>query len=81
MIGPHHKLLCSSQGKVGLSWRLSGKESTCNSGAAGDAGLIPGGEGSLEEGVATPSSILTWRIPWTEEPGGLWSTVLHRVGT
>ena len=25
----------------------------------------------LEEGLATPSSILAWRIPWTEEPGGL----------
>ena len=27
----------------------------------------------LEEGMATHSSILAWRIPWTEEPGGLWS--------
>ena len=32
-----------------------------------------GGEESLEEGVATHSSILAWRIPWTEEPGGLQS--------
>ena len=30
-----------------------------------------GREDSLEEGMATPSSILAWRIPWTEEPGGL----------
>ena len=30
-----------------------------------------GGEDSLEEGIATHSSILAWRIPWTEEPGGL----------
>ena len=30
-----------------------------------------GGEGPLEKGKATHSSILTWRIPWTEEPGGL----------
>ena len=29
-----------------------------------------GGEGPLEKGKATHSSILTWRIPWTEEPGG-----------
>ena len=29
------------------------------------------GEGPLEEGMATHSSILAWRIPWTEEPGGL----------
>ena len=30
-----------------------------------------GGEDPLEEGMATHSSILTWEIPWTEEPGGL----------
>ena len=33
----------------------------------------------LEEGMATHSSILTWRIPWTEEPGGLRSIGAHRV--
>ena len=33
-----------------------------------------GREDPLEEGMATPSSILAWRIPWTEEPGGLQST-------
>ena len=33
-----------------------------------------GWEDPLEEGMATHSSILTWRIPWTEEPGGLQST-------
>ena len=32
-----------------------------------------GQEHSLEEGIATQSSILAWRIIWTEEPGGLWS--------
>ena len=32
-----------------------------------------GEEDPLEEGVATNSSILAWRIPWTEEPGGLQS--------
>ena len=30
-----------------------------------------GGEDPLEEGMATHSSILAWRTPWTEEPGGL----------
>ena len=30
-----------------------------------------GGEDPLEKGMATHSSILAWRIPWTEEPGGL----------
>ena len=34
-----------------------------------------GREGPLEEGMATQSSILAWRIPWTEEPGGLVSGV------
>ena len=32
-----------------------------------------GGEDPLEEGMATQSSILAWRMPWTEEPGGLQS--------
>ena len=32
-----------------------------------------GWEGPLEEGLATHSSVLAWRIPWTEEPGGLQS--------
>ena len=37
------------------------------------------GEDPLEEGMATHSSILARRIPWTEEPGGLQSIVLQRV--
>ena len=39
-----------------------------------------GWEDPLEEGMATHSSILVWRIPWTEEPGGLQSIWLQRVG-
>ena len=39
-----------------------------------------GQEDPLEEGMATHSSILAWRIPWTEEPGGLQSIGLQRVG-
>ena len=38
---------------------------------AGDVGSVPGSERSLEEDVATHSSILSWRIPWTDKPGGL----------
>ena len=34
-----------------------------------------GREDPLEEEMATPSSILAWKIPWTEEPGGLQSKV------
>ena len=37
-------------------------------------------EDPLEEGMATHSSILAWRIPWTEEPGGLQSTRSQGVG-
>ena len=33
----------------------------------------------LVEGMATHSSVLAWRLPWTEEPGGLQSTGSHRV--
>ena len=36
-------------------------------------------EDPLEKGMATHSSILAWRIPWTEEPGGLQSTGSQRV--
>ena len=39
-----------------------------------------GGEDLLEEGMATHSSILAWRIPWTEEPGRLQSMGLQKVG-
>ena len=39
-----------------------------------------GWEDPLEEGMAIHSSILTWRIPWTEEPGGLQSIGSQRVG-
>ena len=38
-----------------------------------------GWEDPLEEGMATYSSILSWRIPWTEKPGGLQSTGPQRV--
>ena len=40
---------------------------------------FPGREDPLEEGMATHSSILAWRIPWTEEPGELQSMGLQRV--
>ena len=39
-----------------------------------------GGEDPLEKEMATHSSILAWRIPWTEEPGGLQSMESHRMG-
>ena len=39
-----------------------------------------GQEDPLEKGMATHSSFLSWRIPWTEEPGGLQSVASQRVG-
>ena len=39
-----------------------------------------GQEDPLEKGMATNSGILVWRIPWTEEPGGLQSMGSQRVG-
>ena len=42
--------------------------------------VLLGLEDPMEEGMATHSSILIWRIPWTEEPGGLQSIGLQRVG-
>ena len=45
-----------------------------------DADLVPGLRRCPEEGMAAHSSILAWRIPWTEEPGQLQSTRSQRVG-
>ena len=60
-----------------------GKESACNARDIGDTSLIPSvQENPLKEGMAWSrySNILTWRIQWTEDPGGLQSTGLQRVG-
>ena len=54
------------------------KEPPANAGDARDAGLTPGSGRSLEKDVAAHSSTLAWRIPWTEEPGGLQSRGSHR---
>ena len=69
-------------GKMVLPSGTDSKESACN---AGDLGLIPGSGRSSGEGIplqyhSTHSSILVWRIPWTEEPGRLQSMGLLRVG-
>ena len=47
--------------------------------SAGDVGLILGWEDALEKEVATHSSILAWKIPWTEELGRLQSMGSQRV--
>ena len=53
------------------------KEFACN---AGDLGSIPGLGRSLGEGCDNPLQYACWRIPWTEEPGGLQSMESQRVG-
>jgi len=52
----------------GLPWWLRCKESAYKT---RDPGLIPGSGNPLEKRMATHPNILAWRIPWTEEPGGL----------
>ena len=51
-----------------------------NAGDTRDVGLTSVSEDPQEENMATHSSILAWRILWTEEPGRLQSMVLQRVG-
>ena len=55
-----------------------GKEYVCN---VGDLGLIPGSEDPLEKEMAIHSSILAWRIPWTEELVRLQSMALQGLDT
>ena len=59
---------------TGLPRWVSGKQPTCHAGDIRDVGLIPESGRSPRGGhMATHSSILAWRIPWTEEPGMLQS--------
>ena len=55
------------------------KNLTAHPGETKDLIQSLGGEDPLEEGMATHSSILAWRILWTEEPDELWSIRLQRV--
>ena len=52
---------------------------SANAGDVRDVGSIPGSEDPLEMEMAPQSNILAWRIPWTEEPGGLQSIGSQRV--
>ena len=56
----------------------NGKDQLANAGDIRDTGLIPGSGRS--PGGGHGSSFLAWRIPWTEEPGGLHSIGSHRFG-
>ena len=62
----------TAQDEQGFPGGSDCKESACN---VGDLGW----EDPLEEGMATHSSILAWRIPWTEKPGGLQSMESQRI--
>ena len=62
----------------GLPWWLSGKESACSAGDAGDMGSIPGLGRYPGGGNGNHSSILAWKIPWTET-GRLQSIWSERV--
>ena len=56
------------------------KNLPANAGNTRDVGSIPESGRSLEEEMATHSSILAWKIQWTEEPGKLQSMGLQKVG-
>ena len=53
----------------GFPGGASDKESACSAGDAREVGSIPGQEDPLEKEMAIHSSILAWKIPWTEKPG------------
>ena len=55
------------------------KNPSVNAGDIRDVGSIPGRVDPLDEEMAAHSSILAWKIPWTEEPGRLQSTGSQRV--
>ena len=67
----------TTMGKRGLPRWFSGKDSACS---ARDMGSILGGEDPLEKEIATHSSILAWRVPWTEAPSRLQSMGFQSIG-
>ena len=67
--------------QMGFPGDSSGKEPACQPRRYGRCGFDPCVRKiPLEEGRATYSTILAWRIPWTEGPGGLQSIGLQKVG-
>ena len=64
-----------------LPWLLSGKESACQCRKTQERQVCClDQEDSLEKEMATYSSVLAWKILWTEEPGGLQSMGLQKAG-
>ena len=74
-IFPNKKL--SNKWNKSYTYRVDDKEFSCNT---RDPASIPGSWISPEEGDGNSLSVPAWRIPWTEEPGGLLSMKLQRVG-
>ena len=64
---------------LGFPGGSSGEERACNAGDSGEPGLSLGWDDPLEEEMAAHSSVLAWRIPWTEKPGRLQSIWSQRV--
>ena len=62
----------------GFPWWPSGKECICQ---AGDTGLTPGSGRTPGEGNGTPLQYSCWKVPWTEQSGGLQSMGLNNSGT
>ena len=59
-------------------WWPGGKECICQ---AGDTGLTPGSGRTSGEGNGTPLQYSCWKVPWTEQSGGLQSMGLNNSGT
>jgi len=76
--GPLCSSICATSGWASQVALLV-KNPPADAGDPSDSGWSLGQEDLLEEGMATHSSILVWRIPWTQEPGGLQSIGLQRV--
>ena len=73
-------LLCTFSYTCTYMGFLGDSDSTESAFNVGDPGWIPGWEDPLVMGMATLSSILVWRIPWTVGPGGLQSIGSHSPG-
>ena len=70
----------TTKNAMGFPSCTSGKEATCQCKRRKKQGFNPWvGKIPLEEGIATRSRFLAWRIPWTEEPGRLWFIGSQRV--
>ena len=66
-----YEWVCGTMRRQSSQVALVVKNPTVNAGDVRDMSSISVLGRSLEEGMATHSSVLAWRIPWTEEPGGL----------